>query len=200
MCWSSALDQFIMITPNNIFILDHNTMLIGIFPLIQSQKWLRGACSDTSLFLSTYELSSSIIEYSLSPSIQLIKHWKSPDTCEKNEIISHMRSNNETLALIITEPLNKTIRMELKNPKTFARLWSLALSVEHMPKFSFSCCSFNDDEWLVIDYETSRLLYISKQGKLQATYKYPSKPLFASMFGSNILAISTESGLNLHKL
>jgi hypothetical protein len=189
-----------MITPNNIFILDHNTMLIGIFPLIQSQKWLRGACSDTSLFLSTYEFSSSIIEYSLSPSIQLIKHWKSPDTCQKNEIINHMRCNNETLALIITQPSNKTIRMELKNSKTLARLWSLPLNDGKISKFVFNCCSFNDNEWLVINCGTEHLLHVSKQGKLKSTYKYQSKPLFASMFGSNILAISTESELNFHKL
>jgi hypothetical protein len=200
MCWSSVLDQFIVITPDNVFILDHNTMLIRTFPLIQKQKWLRNACSDTSLFLSTYELSSSIIEYGLLPSIQLIKNWKSPDTCQKNEIISYVRCNNETLALIITEPLNKTIRMELKNSKTLDRLWSLPLNDAKMSKFIFNCCSFNDDEWFIINCGSEDLLHISKQGKLKATYKYQSKPLFANMFGSNILAISTENGLNFHKL
>jgi hypothetical protein len=200
MCWSSVLDRFIIISPENVSLFDPDTMSIKTLPLIQRQNWLRGTCSDTSLFLSTYEVSSSIIEYSLLPAIQLIQHWKSPDTCEKNEIISHMRSNNETIALIITAPLNKIVRMEVKNSKTLARLWSLPLNGENIPKFIFSCCSVNDDEWLVIDCETSRLLHVSKQGKLQATCQYQSKPSFATMFSSKILAISTNNELNLHTL
>jgi hypothetical protein len=198
MCYSSVLDRFIVISPAEIFFMDQNTMSMRIFPSIQRQKWLRGTCSNTSLFLSTYELSSSIMEYSLLSSIEFVKHWKSPDTCQKNEMISYMKCNNESLALIITEPLNKTVRLDVKNIKTLARFWSLPLNDEKMSNFIFSCCSFNEDEWLLADSGTSRLLHISNQGKLIATYKYPSKPHFVSMFGSNILAISTDNELNLH--
>ncbi len=90
MCYSSVLNLFLIISPNDIFFVDQNIMSIKTLSLIERQKWLRGTCSDTSLFLSTYELSSSIIEYSLLPSIEFVKHWKSPDTCQKNEMISYM--------------------------------------------------------------------------------------------------------------
>jgi hypothetical protein len=200
MCWSSVLDRFIVIDENNVFLFDQNTMSIEIFPSIQNQKWLRGACSDTSLYLLTYELPSSIIEYRLLPSIQLTRHWKSPDTCEKNEIINHMRYNNETLALIITKPLKRTACIELRTSKTFERLWSLQLDVEKSQKLIFTCCILTEDEWLVTDYGVGRILQITKQGKVKSTCRYQPQPLYTTMFNPRMLLVSTDNGLNLHKL
>ncbi|CAF5141334.1 unnamed protein product, partial [Rotaria sp. Silwood1] len=50
-------------------------------------------------------------------------------------------------------------------------------------------CLLKYDEWLVIDHTTSRLLYVSKDGKVKT--KWSCKPIVhnAVLFGSNILAI-----------
>jgi hypothetical protein len=121
MCWSSVVNQFIVINIDNVFLVDQGNLSIQKVPIDQRQQWLSCACSNKSLFLSTFGHGSSIIEYSLLPSIQLIKHWKSPDTCERDEVIHHMRYNNESLVLLISKKLDRTVRIELRDSKTLSR-------------------------------------------------------------------------------
>ncbi len=64
----------------------------------------------------------------------------------------------------------------------------------------FRCCSLNCDEWLVMDYVAKHLLHITKDGKLKATIAYNAVPFRAALFCLNMLAISTEGGINFHQL
>lgn len=169
-------------------------------PSISKQNWLRATCSNTSLFLSVYELSSSIFEYSLLPTIELIKQWKTPDTCRNNELINHLRSNGKTLALIITSPLNQLVRLDLKTSDTFLLLWSLSLAEKKLSRYISNCCSFNNDEWLVISSENNQLLHINSRGQVQSRHDYPAVLLHMNVFSSNILALSTENELKFYKL
>ncbi|CAF4327922.1 unnamed protein product, partial [Rotaria sp. Silwood2] len=49
MCWSSALDRFIVLTENNIFLINENTMSIDNVDTIEERDWGSCTCSDTVL-------------------------------------------------------------------------------------------------------------------------------------------------------
>lgn len=200
MCWSSVLDKFIIITKTNAFLVDQSKLIIEKISAIQGDKWFSCTCSDKSLYLSTNNLGSSIIEYCLLPSMELITHWESPNTCPQNEIISQIRSHGEVLALMITKPDIEVISIELKTSKTFQKLWSCELNMQHVPKKPFFCCLINGNEWLVADHETSRLIHITNDGKIKATCTYNPVPYHLCMFGSDLLGVIHETGINFHTL
>ncbi len=50
------------------------------------------------------------------------------------------------------------------------------------------------------DYESQGLLHITKNGKQNTMIKYSGIPHQICRFGSHILAISTDIGVNLHKI
>jgi len=199
-CWSSVLDRFIVINGTNVFFVDESTLSIEKISTIQSQKWYSCTCSDVSLFLTTYEFGSSVMEYSLFPSIQLIRQWDSPDSCQTDEVINRMRYNNETLALLITKSHTESaVYIELRSSKTLERLWSLWLGIEGVQRKAFCCCLINEDEWLVADHENSCLILITGDGKMKARYAYNPVPWYPCLFGSDVLALSIDKGINFHK-
>jgi hypothetical protein len=199
MCWSSTLNSFIVIAKGNIFLVDENTMSIESVQTVEKQNWLSCTCFNDQLFLSTSVWGPSIVEVSLSPSIAIIKEWKSPITCTMAECIDDIVYNNETLAVVISSQVKKSIRMELRSYKTLDRLWSVALNVV-WENATFRCCSLNCDEWFVADHGAGRLLHIAADGKMKETIKYKETPYRSTLFGSNMLAISAENGTNLHKI
>jgi len=77
-CWSSTLNGFIVMTQNNIYLIDEKTMSIENILKTQEQNWLACTCSDSYLFLSTYEWGSSVIQFILSFSVDLVKQWQAP--------------------------------------------------------------------------------------------------------------------------
>ena len=104
------------------------------------------------------------------------------------------------LAVIIMNRIDSSVRMELRACETLDRIWSLQLKVLRDQKFSFRCCSFHWDEWLVTDFNDRRLLYISNDGKLKTTIQYNEIPYCISRFGQNMIAVSNEKGINFHKI
>jgi hypothetical protein len=199
MCWSSSLDRFIIVGEKGIFSVDEKTMLIDKLSVGQERNWLSCTSSDTSLFLSTYTLASSIIEYSLLPSVKIITEWKSPDTCQKQEWITDMKYNNGTIALLIHNTSQKQLFIELRNVKTLSRLWSIRMDSANLQKKSFHCCLLNDDEWLVMKHDSDRLVHVTKDGKMKSSCSYESTPWCATMFGSDIIVITTTQSINFHK-
>jgi hypothetical protein len=199
MCWSVALNRFIVIAGKIVFLVDENTMSIDNVQAIQEQNWLSCTCSDTFLFLSTNGSASSIVKFRLLPSIELVKEWKSPDTCACSEIIHGILYNDGTLRVIIQNNSEKSLRIELRSAETLDCIWSLQLGIVCNQTIVFRCCLLTCDEWLVTDYETKRLLHITKDGKLKATIKYDDNPYRVNLF-ANMLVVSTIDGLNFHKL
>jgi hypothetical protein len=199
MCWSSTLNRFIVVAEQRVFLVDENTMTIDNMKTIDKRNWLSCTCSETSLFLSTNEYSSCILEYSLSPLIELVNERKSPDTCAQDEIIYGIVYNNEKLALLIMNKSKKSLRLELRHAETFDRIWSLQFDTECSQTIAFRCCSLTCNEWLVVDYETKRLLQITKDGKLKATIPYDAIPYRANLF-ANMLVLIRNGGLNFYKL
>jgi hypothetical protein len=199
MFWSSVLQRFIIINANNVFLIDENTMSIENVQITAKENWCCGTCSDKSLFLATYKCGSSIMEFNLLPSIEFVKHWKSPNTCSKIEGIHDMSYNNEKLFLIIENRIKKTVRVELRSSITLDCLWSLPLDSADKQNVQIRCCLFNDVEWIVTHHDLHCLLHITKDGTLKASCPYTPAPHFTSTFGSNLLVVATSKSVNLHK-
>jgi hypothetical protein len=199
MCWSSTLNGFIVIVTDNIFLVDENTMSIESVQTVEKRNWCSCTCFDNQLFLSTNEWGSSIVEVTLSPSIAVIKEWNSPITCTMDELIDAIVFNNETLAVLIRNKVEKSMRMELRSYKTLDRLWSLTLDIAYKD-FASRFGSLDCYEWLVADHSGGRLLHITADGKVKKAITCKGAPYRTTLFGSNMLAISTETTLNFHKI
>ena len=200
MFWSSILKRFIIINETTVFLVDENTMSIESIQMGAKQNWCCGTCSDRSLFLATYRRGSSIMEFNLLPTIEFIKHWKSPDTCSKDEGIHDMIYNNKQLFLIIENRVKRTVRVELKSSITFNRLWSLPLDSADHQNVQIRCCLFNDVDWIISHHDLSCLLHVTKNGELKTACSYTPAPHFASTFGSNLLVVATSKSVNLHRV
>jgi predicted nuclease with TOPRIM domain len=113
MCWSSILNQFIVIGELDVLLVDENTMSIDSIQTTKQLKYVSCTCSDAFLFLSTRTYGLSIIALTLMSSIKLVKQWKHPDTCAIDECINGIAHNKETLGLMVMNKSNKSIRIEL---------------------------------------------------------------------------------------
>jgi hypothetical protein len=199
-CWSSTLDRFIVIRKNGMFLVDENTMSIENVETVEKQNWLSCTCYNTQLFLSTNGWGSSIVEMRLSPSIAIIKEWKSPRTCAEYQLILDIAYNNRTLVVLIKNKIEKPMRIELRSEKTLDRIWSLSLDIVCNENKAFRCCSLTCDEWLVADCSAGRLLHITSDGEIKITIPYTAIPYRVSLFGTKMLAVASEKYINFHEI
>jgi hypothetical protein len=139
------------------------------------------------------------MKFRLLPSIELINEWKSPQTCSQEEAIHHIICNDGTLGMVINNRSAKSLRMELRSVETFDFIWSLRFDTVCNQNTVFRCCLLTCDAWLVVDYETKRLLHITRDGKLKVTTPYDTIPYCANLF-ANMLVVSRKGGVNFHKL
>jgi len=200
MCWSSTLNSFIILVNYEIYLIDQNTMLIQSIQTISRRNWWSCTCSNTSLFLSTYQYGSTIIEFSLQPSIKFLQEWKSPFTCDQDEFIKDIIYNNQTIALTIFNQTNFTKRIELRSLPKLDYLWSLKLDIQGQCHNTLRCSSIDNNQWLVTDFHNQRLFHINNQGKLKTIYNYYTNPWYINLFYTNILVISTQNNFNFHQL
>ncbi|CAF1686181.1 unnamed protein product [Adineta ricciae] len=199
MCWSAALSKFFLITLNQIYIVDAANSTVERVDTTQKLRWLSCTCSDSSLFLSTNENGSSICEFNLLNSLQAAKRWDPPDTCSEDERIHDMICNKGTLFLLIENSTTGRIRAELRSSARLDRLWAVQLDINYQGKV-FSCCLLNYDQWLIADGNTSRLFQLTMDGKVKSVNHYSPAPYCATLFGTDLLAISTIQGVTMHRV
>jgi hypothetical protein len=139
------------------------------------------------------------MKFKLLPSIELVNEWKSPHTCARDELIYDIVYNDGTLGMVINNRSAKSLRMEVRSAETLDPLWSLRFDTVCNQNMIFHGCLLTCDEWLVVDYETKRLLHITRDGQLKVTTPYDTIPHCANLF-ANMLVVSTAGVLNFHKL
>jgi hypothetical protein len=199
MCWSSILTCFFIITETNLFKVDDRTLSIESIQINQNKKWCSCTCSDLMLFLSTFGVGSSILQFRLFPSIQFEKQWKSPEICTKDQMITNIVYHNQTLALTMLDVRKEEKIMELRSSITLERLWSLKLDIIYKKSIA-RCCFLNHGDWLVWDYGTLHILHITNDGKLQATSEYNANLVNLILVDGDQLAISTTKSINIHRI
>ena len=198
-CWSSVLTCFFIITETSLFKVDDKTLSIESIQINQSKKWCSCTCSDEKLFLSTFGVGSTILQFHIFPSFEFEKQWKSQDICSKDQMITNLVYHNETLALTFLDIRKEEKIMELRSSTTLERLWSLKLDVVYKKSIS-RCCFLNHGDWLVWDYGTPRILHIANDGKLKKTSEYNSNLVNLILVDGDKLAISTTKGIHIHKI
>jgi hypothetical protein len=139
------------------------------------------------------------MKFTLLPTIELIKEWRSPHTCASDEIIQSIVYNDGMLGVVIKNKTKKSLRLELKSAETLDRIWSLGFDTVCNRNIVFRCCLLINDEWLVMDYETKRLLHVTKDGELKTTIPYDGDLRSANLF-AKMLVVSTIGDVNFHKL
>ena len=87
--------------------------------LINNHCWERGTCSETRLFLSTFGENAILVEYNLLPSIHFNKRYQSSSICGISQVINDMKSNENSLLLIIEDALNNETHLQLRSIKIF---------------------------------------------------------------------------------
>ncbi|CAF3824475.1 unnamed protein product [Rotaria sp. Silwood1] len=201
-CWSSTINSFIIITnKNGVFLINENLTSIKSIQTIEKSQWMSCTCSNASLYLITNESTSDIFQFNLLSSFHFIKRWKSPQTCNYDELIYTIAYNNETLALIIREKDDKSKRIELRSSSTLDKLWSLSFDTMYrLGRRLYRLCSLKYDEWLVIDDTTSHIVHVSNDGKIKARRSYKPTVHNAVLFGSNMLAMRTKTCLNFYRI
>jgi len=199
MCWSQILNCFFIITINNVYLVEENTLSIKSIKTIQGKFWQSCTWSDTSLYLSKDTWNSSIDEFSLKPSIKFIKHCERTESRDNKQRIDSIEYNNGTLALVINDKSKQEIFIELRSIKTFDRLWLCPFCVDYSER-KMQCCLFRHDAWIVADWESSSLFHINKDGILKKIIKYQFQIHYIKLFGTNKLIISTNDSIHFHKL
>ncbi|CAF2848148.1 unnamed protein product [Rotaria sp. Silwood2] len=200
MFWSKRLSQFIIICFENIFILDENSMTINQLPIPWNRRmksWSCGTCTSDYLFLSVQGVDPCMYKYTLLPSIQLIKEYRSPMFFKEDERIQDLSSNKNLLAMIIANR-EKKVRLDLCSSTTFQRKWSIEFN-EMAGLCAGRCCMLSNNEWMMMNPYDSELLHISKDGKIIKKSQYESSPIHAVLLGNNHLVIMTHKNINLHK-
>lgn len=200
MCWSKVLDLYIILEQRGIYFVNENTLSIDKATTVEKRKWLSCTCFEEYLFLSTHEWGSSITKIYLNSSKKLEKQWQSPDICKRDEYIDVITSNQRKLAVMIRNSSRQTIRLELRSPQTLDKIWSIVLDGLWGPNKPFHCCPFVNEDWLVADYVTGRLLHVTKTGIIRAVLPYNSVPYCVNVFNSKVLVISANDGIHFHNL
>ncbi|CAF2187283.1 unnamed protein product [Rotaria magnacalcarata] len=108
---------------------------------IKQRDWVSCTRSDTVLYATTNKQPSSIMKFTLVPTIKLIKKWKYPITCSKDETIYKIIYNNENLALLIKNLAEESLRIELRRATTFDHTWPVQLDICCVQKTVLRCYS-----------------------------------------------------------
>ncbi|CAF3457359.1 unnamed protein product [Rotaria socialis] len=200
MCWSSTLSQFLIITLGEIFSLDENTMSLECIQTKDQYSLSACTCSDKSLYLASNVLGSSVYELSLLPDIKLVNQYQSKDLCDTDETIHDMIFHKGTLAFIIGNFTSHRKHMALRSSQTFELIWSIQFDTVDPMHNIYRVGLFNYNEWLVIDWKTSEIFHISKDGQLKSKLTYDQVPYRSCQFGPNTLVISAKNSVNFHKM
>jgi protein associated with RNAse G/E len=64
----------------------------------------------------------------------------------------------------------------------------------------FNGSTLHSDEWLVVDYETERLLHITEDGIIKKIAPYKAIPYYVPLFNANILSVLRSNGISFHNM
>ena len=202
MCWSSVLNNFIVITNNQrIYLVNEDITTMSDIQNLPEEDWSSCTCSESSLFLTTNDRGSGVFQFHLSPIMQFIKIWTPPESCQEHELIRDIDYNNQTLAFIVEDSLSNMVHLELRSSENLHRIWSFRSDISYqIVSPAIRCCSLPYNQWLLIDSNHSRLFHIDSQGQMKSSHVYKSSPWNAILYHSNVLAIRTENSLNFHRI
>ena len=202
MCWSATISRFFIITFSEIFMLNDDTMVLERLTLKEKYSFTACTCSDTAFYVVTKGAGGSYIcEFNLTPVVDLVNRYEpKADLCAADENIQDIIFHKGTFAFIIENQTRSTKKMELRLATTFERLWSIQFDLVDPLNNPYRLCTFNYNEWIVIDCKSTQLFHITKDGQIKSATPYPSTPYRCCQFGPNTLVVSARQSINFHRL
>ncbi|CAF0974273.1 unnamed protein product [Adineta steineri] len=207
MCWSLALNRFVILTDYDVFVLNDRTMSLEKWDIRTRKKghWHSITCSLEHLYLTAYKWGTNAYQFNIRPSSFVFnRKWTSPTTCVKDESIDHFlhNNNNNQIAMIVQNRINNNKHFQLRSDQTLQCIWSIELKQCQMTVHRNRFCSIRENEWLIIDSNQSHLLYISRDGAFKQIidYNFNQPPRRAFQNKSNFLLVTTNHSVNLHQL
>jgi hypothetical protein len=202
MCWSTKLNHFIVVTDKKtIYQINENPFRFKQIESMPQEQWWSCTCSDQYLFLTTHGTEAFIFQFNLQSSFETIKYWRSPSTCKQHQFIQNIKYNNESLALIIVDSIDKTAKLEVRSSNNLNRFWTFPIEISdisYQPVIHLCLIKYN--QWIIIVENTSQIYHIDQHGTLLSIYQYKPSVWNAVLFASNILAIRTEKKIIFHKI
>ena len=195
-CWSDRLNSFILLTSDDVYLIEQETFSIKHIPTIEGRFWQSCTCSNTCLYLSNDLWNSSMEEFSLTPSIKFLQRL---ETGNEKQRIDSIEYNNETLALAVNDQIKQEIFIELRSLTTFDRLWLYRFSIEYSER-KIQCCLMGSNSWLIADWGSSSIFHLTENGEIKDMIKSKNEIRYIHVFETNKLIISTNDSINFHRL
>ncbi|CAF1008125.1 unnamed protein product [Didymodactylos carnosus] len=197
-CWSSSVEKFILAAYHGLFSFDTKTRKIE---KLLNEYHMTCTCSPDSIYLVD-ESFNKIIKY-LVAALSLSPPPKSVYEYTENEYVESMAYNNSKLALVVVNRQGHTSfgRVDVLSTPSYDRTFSFSLEPANVLNCALKIISFGVRGWLIVYPQTCQLQEITQDGQNRQMATYASDiPWNAVFVGDRTLAISTSSGICLHKL
>ena len=102
--------------------LNDSDMLLETVKTDEALTYSSCTCSRSSLYVTTNDLPSIILEFDLKSNLRLINRWRPADLCSKDEKIQDIVYHRGRLAFIIENRTYHTKRMELRKAQDFVQI------------------------------------------------------------------------------
>ena len=189
--WSCRLEQFLILTRNYLFALNHDLMINNI--LRKSSKEFRTLTSNDNhdeLFLAT---STSIEAYSLST----FNFFQRFNINDRNIYSLRFNSNTDQFGLTVRTYDEHKWYFEVRN-RSMTRLWSIATPIE-----CGSCTVsilFNCNQWIVVNIHGDILFQVTNDNHIKSEVIYGGRTLLNAIENEKFLIIRTFGYLEQYEL
>ena len=205
MCWSSTLEHFLVLTKENLFILNPTRMILekSNIPTPPKGHWHSLTCSSHSLYLTAYKWGSSLYQYHFNQlTFRINRRWKQPISCNADESIDHLMHNQtDAIAMIIQHRVNNRKSFQLRNDQTLERIWSVELRQCQMTIHRTRFTLINPNQWIIVDSTQSKFFVFTADGLFKQMIDYPhDQPYRTLPLTSNFLLVTTKNSINLHQI
>jgi len=200
-CWSSFLKKFLISSKESLYSLDimkteQQLKHIKDFP---SRVIPSCTCNEDIFLIFTHVDGKRIEEYNMSSNWKLIKTFKPPISCNKNDYIHGMRFNSNgsrlgvTLSCIQEDNNSRRSWFELRNPYDNMKVLQIVQLTGH------NCCGLlglPKQQFLVDSSKGKKFYLIDANGQLKQTIEYDADAYMSTaLINENCLVIQTDLNL-----
>lgn len=203
--WIEQLKHFLLITSKRkIYMISGKDLTkfeeMKMFP---RENWFSSCSNAKSLFLSTWGQDPSIVQFNLDPSFRQIQRWGSPNICQHDECLHQINAVGQTdLLLLLSQSLDKSIRLELRSINQFHVRWFQTLTVpqSYYQKTIHSTFIPSRDQFCLVLENSSELIQVNKDGLYHMIEHSPSAVWNVTFFNRNKLILRSDKHLFVYQI
>jgi hypothetical protein len=189
--------KFILISSNELFILNDETMIIKPLKLYfdLNKCWNRIHSTDKYLFLSTYGENPFLIQFDLFPSILFYKKYQKEFISNKNEFINDINSNSNYFILIIEDNLINKSFFNIYLLNNFQLITKIYLG----NGWNYRSLVFNELYWIILDNYNNQFIYLHNDNYIIKSESYFTKPFYFVSSNNYQIIIQTNQYIYIHQ-